>query len=256
MCPNDQSHVRVPKTVLWDLGGVFLDWDPRHLYRKLFRDDVGAMEDFLANICTPAWHIEQDKGRNIAEACAELRAVHPEYAELINAWRERGEEMIGGVITGSIELLAELKAAGVTCYALSNMERENWESRREIYDFLSWFDGYFISGCEGVVKPDPRYFELALERFDLVPSESLFIDDRAQNCKVATDLGIPAIVFVSPEALRDQLNARGLLGDSGGHPAEDLVEDPRSGGEIEPGKAGPAGPEGRAAVQDDPGVVG
>jgi len=200
-----------PSAVLLDLGGVFLDWDPRNLYSKLFGDDVAGMEHFLANICTTAWHVEQDRGQNIAEACAELRAEFPEYAELIDAWGERSEEMIRGVIEGTVEVFGELKKTGVRCYALSNMERENWERRFEIYDFLGWFDGYFISGLEGVIKPDSEYFERALERFNLRPDEILFIDDRADNIAAARALGMPAVVFTSPEALRDELVARGLL---------------------------------------------
>jgi 2-haloacid dehalogenase len=202
---------RKPSAVLLDLGGVFLDWDPRYLYRKLFGDDVAAMEDFLANVCTPAWHSEQDRGQSIPEACAERRAKFPEYAEMIDAWGERAEEMISGVIQGSVDVFAELKAAGVPCYALSNMERENWERRAEIYDFLGWFDGYFISGLEGVIKPDPEYFERALERLGLQPEEVLFIDDRPDNTAAAGAVGIPAVVFTSPEALRDELVASGLL---------------------------------------------
>ncbi|HXR23577.1 MAG TPA: HAD family phosphatase [Acidimicrobiales bacterium] len=202
---------RKPSAVLLDLGGVFLDWDPRYLYRKLFGDDVAGMEDFLANICTPAWHSEQDRGQSISEACAERRATFPEHAEMIDAWGERAEEMISGVIQGSVEVFAELKARGVPCYALSNMERENWERRIEIYDFLGWFDGYFISGLEGVIKPDPEYFERALERLGLRPDEVVFIDDRPDNTEAAGALGIPAVVFTSPEALRGELVARGLL---------------------------------------------
>jgi 2-haloacid dehalogenase len=204
-------HQRKPNAVLLDLGGVFLDWDPRYLYRKLFGDDVAGMEHFLANICTTAWHVEQDRGRSISEACAELRAEFPEYAEQIDAWDERSEEMIIGVIEGTVEVFSELKATGVPCYALSNMERENWERRFEIYDFLGWFDGYFISGLEGVIKPDSEYFERALERFDLRPEEVLFIDDRPDNTAAAMALGMPAVVFTSPEALRGELVARRLL---------------------------------------------
>jgi 2-haloacid dehalogenase len=191
---------------------VFLDWDPRYLYRKLFGDDVAGMEHFLANICTTAWHVEQDRGQSIPEACAQLRAEFPEYAELIDAWGERSEEMIIGVIEGTVEVFSELKETGVPCYALSNMERENWERRFEIYDFLGWFDGYFISGLEGVIKPDSEYFERALERFNLRPDEVLFIDDRPENTATAMALGMPTVVFTSPGALRDELVARGLLG--------------------------------------------
>jgi 2-haloacid dehalogenase len=202
---------RKPSAVLLDLGGVFLDWDPRYLYRKLFGDDMAGMEDFLANICTPAWHAEQDRGQSISEACAERRAKFPEHAELIDAWGGRAEEMISGVIQGSVELFAELKATGVPCYALSNMERENWERRIEIYDFLGWFDGYFISGLEGVIKPDPEYFQRALEQLGLQPDEVVFIDDRPDNTAAAVALGIPAVVFTSPEALRGELVEWGLL---------------------------------------------
>jgi 2-haloacid dehalogenase len=169
------------------------------------------MEEFLARVCTPAWHSQQDAGKNIAQACAELRAEHPEHTALIDAWTERAEEMISGVITGSVEVFAELKAAGVPCYALSNMERENWERRSSIYGFLNWFDGCFISGFEGVIKPDPRFFTLALERFHLEPEACLFVDDRAVNCAAARALGIPAIEFSSAGALRQELVTRGLL---------------------------------------------
>jgi 2-haloacid dehalogenase len=202
---------RKPSALLLDLGGVFLDWDPRYLYRKLFGDDLVGMEHFLENICTTGWHVEQDRGQSISEACAERRAKFPEYAELIDAWGERSEEMISGVIEGTVEVFTELKAMGVPCYALSNMERENWERRFEIYDFLGRFDGYFISGLEGVIKPDSEYFVRALERFNLQPDEVLFIDDRPDNTAAAGALGIPALVFTSPEALRGELVARGLL---------------------------------------------
>lgn len=199
-----------PKAVLWDLGGVFLDWDPRYLYRELFAGDDAAMEDFLTNVCSPAWHAEQDLGRSVVEACASLAAEYPEQAPLIMAWGQRSEDMIGGVISGTVDLLRELHAAGVPCYALSNMEVENWEKRRCIYEFISWFDGHFISGVERVAKPDRRYFELALERFGLSAADLLFIDDRAVNVKAAAGVGVQAILFKDPEALREELVARGL----------------------------------------------
>jgi 2-haloacid dehalogenase len=212
-----------PRAVLFDLGGVFLDWDPRYLYRKLFGADVAGMEHFLAHICTPAWHAEQDRGQSIAEAVAERKANYPEYASLIDAWGERAEEMINGVIEGTVEVFAELKEAGVTCYALSNMERENWQPRLGLYPFLHWFDGYFISGLEGVMKPDPAYFKLALERFELSPHEVLFVDDREPNVEAAEALGIPTELFRGPQVLRDELVARGLLAalaEGGRHPAQ------------------------------------
>jgi 2-haloacid dehalogenase len=197
--------------VLWDLGGVLLDWDPRHLYRKLFGADQAAMDEFLAHVCSPEWHAQQDLGKATAEACAELAAEHPGQAEMINAWAERNEEMVAGVISGSVEVLAELRAAGTACYALSNMEKESFQRRLQLYDFLSWFDGCFISSFEGVMKPDLEYFERALARFGLSPADCLFIDDRAQNIEAARSLGIPAVLFGSPEQLRAELEGRGLL---------------------------------------------
>jgi 2-haloacid dehalogenase len=200
-----------PRAVLFDLGGVFIDWDPRHLYRKLFAGDAAAMEDFLANVCTSAWHEAQDRGKGIAEACAELAARHPAYAAFISAWEERNEEMVGGLLEGSIAVLAELKAQGVPCYALSNMERERWEWRLDNYEFLRWFDGYVISGLEGVAKPDREIFEIALGRFELAPAEVIFVDDRSLNVESAARLGIRSFLFTSPEAMRDVMVTAGLL---------------------------------------------
>lgn len=199
-----------PKAVLWDLGGVFLDWDPRYLYRKLFAGDEAAMEHFLANVCTPAWHAEQDLGRSVVEACATLANQHPEHAWLVLAWAQRSEEMIGGVITGTVSLLKEVKAAGCLCYALSNMEPENWEKRRRAYEFISWFDGWFISGLERVAKPDRRFFELALERFGLQAGEAFFVDDKEANVEAARSVGIPAALFRGPAHLRGQLLRAGV----------------------------------------------
>jgi len=208
-----------PKAVLWDLGGVFLDWDPRYLYRKLFAGDEAAMEDFLTNVCSPQWHAEQDLGRSVAEACRSLAAAHPEHASLVLAWGERSEEMIGSVISGTVSLLEEVKAGGAQCYALSNMEPENWEKRRAAYEFISWFDGWFISGLEGVAKPDPRFFERALQRFGLKPEETFFVDDKEANVAAAKALGIPGTLFSGPEHLRTELLRVGLaLG--GARPAE------------------------------------
>jgi 2-haloacid dehalogenase len=206
-----QKRSEVARAVLWDLGGVLLDWDPRYLYGKLFGSDVAAMDDFLAHVCSPAWHAAQDLGAPTARACAELAEQHPAQAGLINAWAERNEEMVRGAISGSVEVLAELRDAGVACYALSNMEKESWHRRRGLYEFLSWFDGCFISALEGVMKPDPRYFRRALARFGLEAGDCLFIDDRAENTEVARALGIPAVLFRSPGALREELVARSLL---------------------------------------------
>ena len=199
------------RAVLWDIGGVFLDWNPRNLYRKLFGDDVAGMEDFLANVCTPAWHDEQDLGKPIDQACTELAAEHPGQAALIRAWADRNEEMVRGPIEPSVSLLSEVVGTGVRCYALTNMEREAFERRLRLYEFFELFDGYFVSALEGVSKPDPHFFKLALERYGLLPEETLFTDDKTENVVAANRLGLPAVVFSGAAPFREELVSRGVL---------------------------------------------
>ena len=196
--------------VVFDLGGVLIDWNPRHLYRQLF-DDEAAMEEFLATICTLEWHVAHDLGESTAESCAALALEHPEHAPMILAWADRGEDMIGGAIEETVSILAELRAAGVPCYVLSNMEPETFPLRLERFEFLHWFGGHVISGLEGVVKPDPKIFRRMLRRFDLEPSRTLFIDDSAANVEAAAEIGINAIRFESPAQLRTNLEDLGLL---------------------------------------------
>ena len=119
--------------------------------------------------------------------------------------------MVNGVIDGTVRILAELVETGIERYALTNMERESWERRFQRYEFLQWFDGYFVSSLEGVMKPDPRYFELALERFGLAPEEAFFADDKLPNVEAAGALGVQAVLFREPAGLREELVARGVL---------------------------------------------
>jgi 2-haloacid dehalogenase len=195
--------------VVFDLGGVLLDWDPRYLYRELF-DDEDEMERFLSEVCTLDWHAAHDRGRPFAESCAELAAAHPEQADLIWAWSTRSEEMIAGPIQGTVEILRELKAAGVPVYALTNMEAETYPLRRERYDFLRGFAGTVVSSHEGVAKPDPEIFRRLLERFGLEASLTVLIDDSEANVRAARAVGMQAVRFRSPEQLRGWLRERGL----------------------------------------------
>lgn len=196
--------------VVFDLGGVLIDWDPRHLYRQLFADEA-EMEVFLATVCTPAWHEQHDLGVDLAASCAALASRHPEHAALITAWADRSEEMVLGAIDGTVALLAELKATGMRCYALSNMERETFPLRRARFGFIDWFDGLVISAHEGVMKPDPRIFRILAERYGLDPAGTLFVDDRDDNVEAARQLGFAAVRFESPEALREVLAAAQLV---------------------------------------------
>ena len=198
------------EAVVFDLGNVLLEWDPRHLYRRLF-DDEASMERFLTEICSLEWHVAHDRGHDIAESCAALAARHPEWEPMILAWAERSEDMIGGVLHDTVEILAELKANGVRTYALSNMERETFPLRLSRYEFLHWFDGYVISGFEGLVKPEPEIFELLLSRFDLDAARTVFIDDSPVNIEAARRIGINAIQFTSAPDLRAKLEALGVV---------------------------------------------
>jgi 2-haloacid dehalogenase len=199
------------RAIVFDIGGVLLDWNPRHLYRKLFDGDDAAMERFLAEVCTTEWHLAHDLGVPPERTCAELARAHPDQADLIWAWSRRSEEMISGPIDGSVELLRDLKSANVPCYALTNMERETYPLRRERFAFMRWFDGTVVSGFEGVAKPDLAIFELLLDRFDLAPSETLMVDDSAVNVRAARSAGMQAIEFESPERLRRRLEDAGML---------------------------------------------
>ncbi len=197
-------------TVVFDIGNVLLDWDPRHLYRQLI-DDPAALTLFLSNICTPAWHLAHDLGADTYRSCRELASRHPEHKDLIMAWAERGEEMVAGPIDGTVSLLAELRAAGLRCLALSNMEADRFQRLLDRYPFLRSLDGYVVSGFEGVAKPDPRIFEILRSRFTLTPRATLFIDDNAVNVEAGRAAGLRAIQFTSPARLRDHLTGLGLL---------------------------------------------
>jgi 2-haloacid dehalogenase len=195
--------------VVFDLGGVLIDWDPRYLYRQLF-DDPDQMTEFLGRICTSDWHRAHDLGVDTTRSCELLARQHPRHADMIMAWAHRGEEMIRGQIDGTVEILAELRSAGLPCFALSNMEPDRYVLRRDRFAFMNWFDGAVISGIEGVAKPDRQIFEILLERHELDPGRTAFIDDSPGNVTAARDLGITALRFVSPDDLRHDLRGLGL----------------------------------------------
>jgi 2-haloacid dehalogenase len=198
------------KAVVFDLGGVLIDWDPRYLYRKLL-DDEAAVEEFLATVCTPEWNAEQDRGRPFAEGVAELVERHPVHAAAITAFHERWPEMLGGAVGSSVEVLAELRAAGVPVYALTNWSAETFGIARERFEFLEWFDGVLVSGEERMIKPDPAIFRLLLDRFGLDPAATFYVDDSEPNVDAAGRLGFDAVRFTTPAQLRRDLEARGLL---------------------------------------------
>ncbi len=201
---------------VFDIGGVLLDWDPRHLYRKLFDGDEEAMERFLAEVCTLEWHAAHDLGVPFADSCARLAAEHPAQADLIWAWGRRSEEMVAGPIAGTVDILHELKQRGIRCYALTNMEAETYPLRLDRYEFLGWFDGTVVSSSEGIAKPDPAIFELVLHRFGLDATRTVLIDDNAANVAAARSLGMRTVRFESPPQLRRWLTDAGVLGPDAG----------------------------------------
>ena len=194
---------------IFDLGGVLIDWDPRHVYRKLFPTEA-EVEKFLSTVCTLEWDAHQDAGRPLNDGIAELVARFPDETFLIEAWRDRYVEM-ALPIAGSIELLRELRERGVPLYALSNWGADEFEAIRDLFPFLDWFSGILISGRVGLVKPDPKFFGLLVQEHRLNPAEVAFIDDQPPNVEAAQQLGFQSILFSSPTDLREELARVGLL---------------------------------------------
>lgn len=206
------THERDGRSVaIFDLGGVLLHWNPRHLYRKLFNGDDAAMEDFLANVCTTEWNERQDAGRTFAEGTRELLPQHADKVELIEAWGKRFDEMISGPIDGTVDVLSDLRARNVPLYGVSNWSAETFPPQRARFPFLSWFRDIVVSGEVGFIKPDPRIFQILLDRNGIAPGSAVFIDDVAVNAAAASRLGIHGIHFRSPDQLRRDLAAVGLV---------------------------------------------
>ncbi|WP_448702064.1 HAD family hydrolase [Mucilaginibacter sp. AW1-3] len=192
-------------TIIFDLGAVLIDWHPKHLYRKLFATEA-EIDDFLANICTSAWNEEQDAGRPIKEGTEILVAKHPEQEANIRAFYSRWDEMLNGPISGMPDIFKKLKDSGkYKLYALSNWSAETWPIALSKYDFLNDFDGLVISGLEGIRKPDPRFYQLLLDRYHVKTTEALFIDDNYRNVLAAREIGIASIHFTSAAELEKEL---------------------------------------------------
>ncbi len=199
------------EAVVFDLGGVLIDWNPRHLYRRLFDGDTAAMEWFLAEICSPTWNAQQDAGRAWHDAVETLVGQHPEHRDLIVAYDERWPEMLGGAIDGTVDIVGELRGTGLGLAVLSNWSAEKFPVARARYDFLGWFDALVISGEVGVSKPDPRIYRYLLERTGFTPARTLFVDDVAANVAVAAGHGMRTHLFRDPPTLRAELQELGLL---------------------------------------------
>jgi 2-haloacid dehalogenase len=206
----DERRVR---TVIFDLGGVLIDWNPRYLYRKLFVDDEPGMERFLTEVTTAAWNHSLDAGKPFAEGVAELIAKHPAERERIEAYHGRWIETISGPIMGTVEILEDLAERKVPLYAITNWAAETFDivRRDPAYAFLDLFREIYVSGSLRMAKPEPAIFHHALARIGGEASDCLFIDDVEKNIRAAAALGITVHHFTSPEGLAADLQQRGLL---------------------------------------------
>lgn len=197
--------------VIFDLGGVLIDWNPRYLYRKRFGGDEAAMEHFLTHVCTPDWNIQQDAGRTFAEASDLLCRSHPQLREHIEAWLPGFDDMMSGVIQGSVDILAELRARGTRVYALTNWSSETFPYALKRFEFLNWFADIAVSGQLKLIKPDPAIYRHLLGRHGLQAEQTIFIDDAPHNVAGGAAVGLHALHFTNPETLRRELVALGML---------------------------------------------
>lgn len=196
-------------TIIFDFGGVLVDWNPRYLYRDYFADDE-KLEWFLSNICTDEWNIEQDRGRSLSEATELLVKEFPDYQKEIEMYYSQWETMLKDAIPGTVEILYELKEK-YKIYGLTNWSAETFPIALNRFEFFEVFDGILVSGKEKLIKPDVKIFELMMERFGLKPENSLFIDDNLKNVEASRNFGIETIHFTNPEDLRKELAALGIL---------------------------------------------
>ena len=197
------------EAIVFDFGGVLIDWNPRYLYRKVFQDEQ-RMEYFLTHVCTPEWNVTLDKGKPFAQGVEELLPLYPEFAEEIKMYDTRWEEMCGDVISGSVDLLRRLKKH-YPVYGLTNWSEEKFVLTSARHDFFKLFDDIVISGVEKEIKPEPRLFEILIKRCHLDPAKTVFTDDSLPNIKTAEKLGFQTIRFESPEKLEEALREKGVI---------------------------------------------
>lgn len=200
----------MPDTVVFDLGGVLIDWNPRYLYAKLIPDEA-EREKFLAEVCTHDWNVAQDAGRTIAEATAEALSRHPDKGDLIRAFYDRFDEMLGGPVHGTVDILERLHAKGTPLYALTNWSAETFPIGRRRFPFLGLFRHITVSGELKLAKPDPAIYRHVLAVAGKPAQSCVFIDDSPKNVDAARMLGFHTIHFVGAEDLGRRLADLGFL---------------------------------------------
>lgn len=201
-------------TVIFDLGAVLIDWNPRYLYRKIFRTEE-EISWFLENICTSEWNDQQDAGRSFKEATEELIAKHPDWEIPVRAWYDRWHETIQGPVHETVEILKRIKESKkYRLYALTNWSEETFPWALNNFEFLHWFEGIVVSGVEKIRKPQPEFFQILFDRYQVDPAMSLFIDDNAKNVNAGKKLGLTTIHYQSPSQLHKELDQLGILAHS------------------------------------------
>lgn len=198
-----------PTIAVFDVGNVLIEWDPRHLYRRIFTD-AERMEWFLAEVCTNEWNVEQDRGRTFADAVAHLVVRHPDVAAEIRAYDERWPEMVPGEIKDTVSLLEKLRANGTRTFAITNFSSEKFPLAQQRFAFLRDFEGVVVSGEEKVLKPDPAIYRALLDRYGLAAADCLFIDDSPKNVDGARAVGMHAHHFTAPAPLAAELTRLGF----------------------------------------------
>ncbi|HUM66560.1 MAG TPA: HAD family phosphatase [Chitinophagaceae bacterium] len=200
------------KAIIFDLGGVLIDWNPRYVFDEKYFESEEKREFFFSNICTSDWNEEQDAGRSIVEATQLLVGQYPEWETAIRDYYGRWTDMLKAPIPETVEIFRQLKQSDrYKLYALTNWQVGLFDIALVRYNFLHWFDGRVVSGEERTRKPFPEFYQRLLNRYDLKPSETIFIDDNARNVKAAEDLGIRSIHFQSPSQLKEKLTEMGIL---------------------------------------------
>ena len=209
-----RAHRAKAEAVIFDIGNTLVRWDPRRLYERLI-DDPAELDWFLSHVVTIDWHTEHDRGRPFADGIRLLTTRYPDHADLIAAFRDRWQETFIGPIAGSVAALEALAARGVPVYALTNYSAETYPDFEARYAFARHFRDVVVSGREGVIKPDPRIYDIAIDRFGIDPRHTLFVDDVARNVDAGRAKGLIGHHFTDPARLRRHLIGLGLLDAAG-----------------------------------------
>ena len=192
-------------TILFDLGGVLIDWSPRYLFARHFAGNEPALDHFLTQVCPPEWNVTMDAGKPAHVGLAERVAAYPEHEGMIRRWFDEWPAMMSGPVPGSVDVLRELKERDVRLYALTNWSADTFHHAQAKFEFLNWFEDIVVSGRIGMIKPNPAIFQHAIEHCRLEPARTLFIDDSTKNTDAAASIGFHVHHFTTADKLRTHI---------------------------------------------------